>query len=342
MKRLVFAFLCLMLATQALAASKELYVYNWSEYMPDSVLEDFTKETGIKVIMSTYDSNEALYAKIRMVDAKGYDIIVPSTDFVARMRKEGLLMPLDKTKLTNLGNLDPKIMNQAFDPDNTYSLPYMWGSTAIAVNTKDAVAATVTSFADLWKPELKGKILLPNDMRGVLGMGLRRLGYSLNETDPVKVAEACELLMPLMASVRVFDSDSPKQALLNNEVQAAVLWNGEAFIASGENPDIRYIYPTEGYSLWVDNLCIPKNAANVDNAHLFIDYLLRPEVAAFICQEMGYSSPNLAAQALLPEDVRGNAIVYPSSEEMARGEFETDLGEAVKAYEECWMRLKTQ
>ncbi len=342
MKRLVFTVLCLVLATQALAASKELYVYNWSEYMPDSVLEDFTKETGIKVIMSTYDSNEALYAKIRMVDAKGYDLVVPSTDFVARMRKEGLLMPLDKAKLTNLANLNPKLMNQAFDPDNTYSVPYMWGSTAIAVNTKDPAAAAVTSFADLWKPEFKGKILLPNDMRGVLGMGLKRLGYSLNETDPAKVAEACELLMPLMGSVRVFDSDSPKQALLNNEVQAAVLWNGEAFIASGENPDIRYVYPAEGFSLWVDNLCIPKNAANVENAHLFIDYLLRPEVAAFICQEMGYSSPNLAAQALLPEEVRGDAIVYPASEEMARGEFETDLGTAVKAYEECWMRLKTQ
>lgn len=298
MKRLLLTVLCLVLATQALAASKELYVYNWSEYMPDSVLTDFTKETGIKVIMSTYDSNEALYAKIRIVEAKGYDLIVPSTDFVARMHKEGLLMPLDKSKLTNLGNLDPKIMNQTFDPDNTYSVPYMWGSTAIAVNTRDQAAAAVTSFADLWGPEFKGKILLPNDMRGVLAMGLKRLGYSLNETDPVKVAEACELLMPLMDNVRVFDSDSPKQALLNNEVQAAVLWNGEAYIASEENPDIRYLYPTEGFSLWVDNLCIPKNAANVDNAHLFIDYLLRPEVAAFICQEMGYSSPNLAAQAL--------------------------------------------
>lgn len=342
MKRLVLTFLCLMLAAQALAASKELYVYNWSEYMPDSVLADFTKETGIKVIMSTYDSNEALYAKIRMIDARGYDLIVPSTDFVARMHKEGLLLPLDKSKLTNLGNLDPKLMNQAFDPGNTYSVPYMWGSTAIAVNTKDPIAAGITSFADLWKPELKGKILLPNDMRGVLGMGLKRLGYSLNETDPAKVAEACELLMPLMGNVRVFDSDSPKQALLNNEVQAAVLWNGEAFVASGENPDIRYVYPTEGFSLWVDNLCIPKNAANVENAHLFIDYLLRPEVAAFICQEMGYSSPNLAAQEILPAEVRGDAIVYPAPEDMARGEFETDLGPAVKAYEECWMRLKTQ
>jgi len=342
MKRLALLALCLLLASQALAASKELYVYNWSEYMPDSVLEDFTKETGIKVVMSTYDSNEALYAKIKMVDAKGYDLIVPSTDYVARMRKEGLLSPLDKSKLANLGNLDPKLMNRPFDPDNTYSVPYMWGSTAIAVNTKDPAAASVSTFADLWKPELKGKLLLPNDMRGVLGMGLKRLGYSLNETDPAKVGQACDLLMPLMASVRVFDSDSPKQALLNNEVQVAVLWNGEAFIAAGENPDIRYVYPKEGFSLWVDNLCIPKNAANVENAHIFIDYLLRPEVAAFICQEMGYSTPNLAAKAILPEDVRSNAIVYPSSEDMDRGEFETDLGKAVKAYEECWMRLKTE
>jgi len=342
MKRLALLALCLLLASQALAASKELYVYNWSEYMPDSVLEDFTKETGIKVVMSTYDSNEALYAKIKMVDAKGYDLIVPSTDFVARMRKEGLLAPLDKSKLANLGNLDPKLMNRPFDPDNTYSVPYMWGSTAIAVNTKDPAAASVSTFADLWKPELKGKLLLPNDMRGVLGMGLKRLGLSLNETDPAKVGQACDLLMPLMASVRVFDSDSPKQALLNNEVQVAVLWNGEAFIAAGENPDIRYVYPKEGFSLWVDNLCIPKNASNVENAHIFIDYLLRPEVAAFICQEMGYSTPNLAAKAILPEDVRTNAIVYPSSEDMDRGEFETDLGPAVKAYEECWMRLKTE
>lgn len=341
MKRLVFCVLCVFLAMPSLAVSKELYVYNWSEYLPDSVLRDFTKETGVKVIMSTYDSNEAMYAKVRMMDGKGYDIVVPSTDFVARMRKDGLLQPLDKTKLTNLGHLDPDLMNQSFDPDNTYSVPYMWGSTAIAVNAKNPVTADITSFADLWKPELKGKILLPNDLRGVLAMGLKRLGYSLNEEDPAKVAEACELLMPLMPSVRVFDSDSPKLAVLNNEVLAAVLWNGEAYAAASENPDIRYIYPTEGFSLWADNLCIPKNAANVENAHLFIDYLLRPEVSAFICQEMGYSSPNLAAKALLPEEVQENEIVYPSHEIMTRGEFETDLGPAVKAYEECWMRLKT-
>lgn len=326
---------------QVHAAGKELFVYNWSEYMPDSVLEDFEEETGIKVIMSTYDSNEALYAKIKMVDGAGYDLIVPSTDFVSKMIKDGLLQPLDKSKLSNFGQLDPHILNQAFDPGNIYSVPYMWGSTGIAINTTNPAAATVTSFEDLWKPEFKGKLLLPNDMRGVLAIGLKRLGYSLNETDPAKVKEACALLQELVPSVRVFDSDSPKQALLNNEVVAAVLWNGEAYIASTENEAIRYIYPREGFSLWVDNLCIPKNAANVDNAHTFINYLLRPEVAAFICQGMGYSTPNDGAQALLPEGVRANPIVYPADADVSRGEFEVDLGPAVKTYEECWMQLKT-
>lgn len=342
MKRLVFLLALLCLASSAFAASKELYLYNWSEYLPDKVLKDFTKETGIKVIMSTYDSNEAMYAKIKMVDGKGYDLIVPSTDFVSKMRQEGLLQPLDKAKLSNLANISPKLLNQAFDPENTYSVPYMWGSTAIAINTKDKAAATVTSFADLWKPELKGKILLPNDMRGVIGLALKKLGYSLNETDPAKVAQACAILKELVPSVRVFDSDSPKQALLNKEVQVAVLWNGEAFIASGENPNIKYIYPPEGFSLWVDNLCIPKNAVNVENAHVFINYLLRPNVAAYICQEMGYSTPNEKAQASLPKNVRTNPIVYPSDADMVRGEFEVDLGPALKAYEKGWMELKIE
>lgn len=341
MKKIVMTLAMLLFTVQCLAASKELYVYNWSEYMPDSVLDDFRKETGIKVVMSTYDSNEALYAKIKMMDAKGYDLIVPSTDYVSRMQQEGLLRPLDKDLLPNLVNIDPHLLDQAFDPGNRYSVPYMWGSTAIAVNTKDPAAATVKSFADLWNPELRGKLLLPNDMRGVLAIGLKRLGYSLNELDPDKIKEACELLLPLMDSVKVFDSDSPKQALLNNEVQVAVLWNGEAYIATEENSDIHYIYPPEGYSLWIDNMCIPKNAEHIENAHLFMDYLMRPEVAAFICQELGYSSPNRKAQELLPPEVRENEIIYPSDEVMSRGEFEISLDAAVKFYEESWVKIKT-
>lgn len=340
MLRWLFWAFFTVLPSSVLAA--ELYVYNWSEYMPDRILRDFQKETGIKVHMATYDSNEAMYAKIKMLGAKGYDIVVPSTDYVARMIREGLLQPLDKSKLGNLKNLDPRLLGQSFDPDNAYSVPYMWGSTAIAVNTKDPVAAQVRSIADLWKPELRGKLLLPNDMRGVIGLALKRLGRSLNERDPAVVGQACGLLPDLVRNVRLFDSDSPKQALLNGEVTVAVLWNGEAFIASRENPAIQYIYPPEGFSLWIDNLCIPKNARNVEAAHRFIDYLLRPEVAARIAEEFTYSSPNVPARALLDAKVQASPVVYPPDDVLARGEFETDLGSAVAAYEQCWMRIKTK
>jgi spermidine/putrescine transport system substrate-binding protein len=342
MKKILFSLLLLLfVAGNAWSAKKNLYVYCWSEYIPEAVIAQFTAETGIKVTLSTYDSNEAMYAKVKMT-GQGYDLIVPSTDFVSRMGKEGLLLPLDKKRLTRLGNLSPKLMNQAFDPGNTYSVPYMWGSTAMAVNSADAVAAGVTSLADLWKPEIKGKLLLPNDMRSVIGLGLKRLGRSWNETDPAQIQKACELLQPLMANVRVFDSDSPKQALINNEVSAAILWNGEAYIASGENPKIRYIYPPEGFGLWLDSLCIPKGAKNLVEAHAFIDFLLQPKVAAAISEEMGYSSPNLKAMELLPAEVRANAIVYPDEATLARGEFEVDLGrETERIYEKCWTTLKT-
>jgi len=336
------AVMCLVLAHSSAMAAEELYVYNWSEYMPESILQDFEKETGIQVHMSTYDSNEAMYAKVKVLDAKGYDIIVPSTDYVARMIREGLLQKIDKQKLPNLKNIDPRLLGRPFDPENDYSIPYMWGSTAIAINTSDPVAAQVRSIADLWKPELRGKLLLPNDMRGVIGLALKRMGRSLNERDTAVVEQACAMLPDLVRNVRVFDSDSPKQALLNGEVSVAVLWNGEAYIASQENPAIEYVYPQEGYSLWIDNMCIPKNARNVDAAHRFMDYILRPDVAARVAEEFTYSSPNVPGRALLDADIQKSPIVYPSDEVLSRGEFETDLGPAVTAYEQCWMRVKTQ
>ncbi len=340
MKRIIMILLPLLVfAANTWAAEKKLYLYFWSEYIPEAVLTQFTKETGIKVVLSTYDSNEAMYAKVKMT-GKGYDLIVPSTDFVSRMGKEGLLLPLDKALLGNLGNLNPKMLNQPFDPGNAYSVPYMWGSTAIAVNSADPAAAGVTCLADLWKPELKGKLLLPNDQRSVLGLGLKRLGFSWNDTDSAHIQKACELLKPLMANVRVFDSDSPKQALLNNEVQVAVLYSGEAYVASRENPKIHYIYPPEGFGLWLDSLCIPKGAKNVANAHAFINFILQTKVGAAISKEMGYSSPNLKAIDLLPAEVRANPIVYPDEATMARGEFEVDLGKTERLYEKCWTGLK--
>jgi spermidine/putrescine transport system substrate-binding protein len=280
-----------------------------------------------------------MYAKITLA-GEGYDLIVPSSDYVGLMRRQDMLLPLDKSKLTNFANLAKKFTDQPFDPDNTFSVPYMWGSTAIAVNTATEEGKAVTSFEDLWNPALKGHLLLPNDVREVFTIALKTLGYSLNDTDPAHLEQAFEKLKSLIPAVRVFDSDSPKQALLSGEVSVGVVWNGEAFVANQENPEIKYIYPAEGYSLWLDSLCIPKGAKNLDEAHAFLNYLLRPDVAAAISTEMGYSTPNAKASEFIPEDVRTNDIVYPSEAIAARGEFLDDIGEAMNTYEEYWVKLK--
>ncbi|QLA16388.1 polyamine ABC transporter substrate-binding protein [Desulfolutivibrio sulfoxidireducens] len=324
-----------------MAAEKTLNLYIWSEYMPDEVLADFTKETGIKVKISTYDSNETLYAKIKMLGGKGYDLIVPSAEYVSRMAGEGLLATIDKNRLPNLANLDENFRNLPYDPDGAHSVPYMWGTTGIAVNTAMVPAGQVTGYADLWNPALAGKLLLPDDMRTTFGMALKVLGYSTNDTDPAHIEQAFLRAKSLYPAVKVFDSDSPKQALLNGEVAVAVLWNGEAYVTNAENDAIVYVYPKEGANRWVDNLCIPKNAANVENAHAFINYLLDPKVAARISQEMGYATPNKAAMALLPAEVRDNQIIYPPADKLKGSEFETDLGQAQRLYDQYWTKLKT-
>lgn len=329
------------MALPARAADNTLNLFIWSEYMPDEVLADFTKKTGIKVKLTTYDSNETMYAKLKMLGGKGYDIVVPSAEYVSRMAAEDLIAPIDASRLGNLSNLDEIFRDLPYDPKNAHSIPYMWGTTGIAVNTDLVPAGQVTSYADLWNPALAGKLLLPDDMRTTFGMALKVLGYSTNDTDPAHIEQAYLRAKSLYPAVKVFDSDSPKQALLNREVAVAVLWNGEAYVANGENDKIVYVYPKEGANRWVDNLCIPQNAVHADNAYAFINYLLEPEVAAKISQEMGYATPNKAAMPLLPAELRDNPIVYPPADKLQGSEFEVDLGAAQRLYEQYWTKLKT-
>jgi len=329
-------------APEARAAKKELFLFIWSEYIPDAVLEDFRKQTGITVTATTYDSSEAMYSKLKLTGGAGYDIVVPSADYVMRMGAEGLLLRIDKARLKNLRNIDPKFLDRPFDPGNAWSVPYMWGTTALAVNSARVDPKAVQSWGDLWRPEYKGRLLLPNDMRGVLGMGLKLQGRSLNSMSEAEVKAAFEKLLPLMDAVKVFDSDSPKQAILSGEVDLAVMWNGEAKVAAEEDPKIVYVYPREGFSMWMDNLSIPKGAKNADAAYAFIDYILRPEVSARICSEMGYATPNKAAMARLDAAELANPVIYPPEDAYARGEFEGNVGQAVTFYEQYWTRLKTR
>ena len=326
----------------AVAEDDVLYLYNWSEYMPESVLEQFQKETGVKVVYTTYESNESMYAKLRLVDEKNsYDLVVPSTYYVNKMRREGLLAKIDKNKLPNFKNLEPSLLNKDYDKNNEYSVPYLWGSTGIAINTKKVKPGSVTKWRDLWNPEFKDRLLLTNDMREVFYMGLRVLGYSGNDTNPEHIKAAYEELRKLIPNVRAYNSEAPRMPYLEGETDAGMIWNGEAFTAKEANPNIDYIYPQEGVILWMDSLVIPKKARHIESAHKFINFILRPEIGKTISEEVGYASPNRASVALLDKEVRNNRTVYPTQDDLKNSEFQTDVGDAITVYEKYWEKLKT-
>ena len=321
-----------------------LNLYNWSEYMPQEILDGFTEETGIKVNYTTFDSNEAMYAKLKLLDdSSQYDLAIPSTYYVEKMAKEGLLQELDKSKLSHFKNLDTSFTNTKVDPENKYSIPYMWGSTGLAINGETVDPATVNSWNDLWRPEYKGQVMLMNDMREVFGMALLTLGYSGNSRSPDEIKAAYEKLTTLMPNVKTFNSDASRMPYMEGETSVGMTWNGEAIIANSEGlTSLVYKYPTEGAILWMDNFVIPKNATQVDAAHKFIDYLLRPENSKIVSEEIGYASPNSAAREMMPDDVKNNPTIYPSKDVLAKAEFQEDVGdEALQVYQQYWDKLKT-
>lgn len=342
MKKLLLAMtlMVLMLLPSLASAGGEVYVYNWTEYVPEAVLAQFTEETGIKVIYTTYDSNEAMYAKVKLLGGEGYDVVVPSTYFVNKMRREGLLAPIDRSKLPNFSNLDKNFLDKSYDPGNEFSVPYLWGGSGIMANSEIVPVQGMDSWHWLWNPALKGKLLLQDDLRDVLGIGLLLKGYSVNETDPEHIREAYELIKTLAPNVLVYNSDNPKSAYLGGEVAAGMIWNGEAHQAQQELESLKFVWAKEGGLLWMDNFVIPANAKNKDNAHAFINFMLRPDVAAQCCEEYGYPTPNTAAMELLPDELRNSPVIFPPSEVVARSEFQNDVGEAILVYEKYWHMLK--
>ena len=341
MKKMLFILIAgLFIFTGCNRNKNVVYVYNWTEYMPRDVLKMFEKETGIKVVYATYDSNELMYSKVKLQSGSGYDVIVPSTYYVSKMSKEDLLLELDHTKLTNMKNMTPSLMNQGYDPSNRYSLPYMWGMSILAYN--DKYVTNAESWEDLWRPEYKGYVLLNNDVREVFQMTLTTLGYNGNSSDEKELAAAYEKLTHLMPSVRVFNSDSPKQPFINEEVRIGLLWSGETYRARLANKNIQYVFPKEGAILWADCLSIPKGAKNVDNAHKFIDFLMRPDIALMIAEDVGYSTPNLTAiTELMSEEMKNDPLINPSPENLRNAQFQHDIGDAVLIYDKYWEMLRT-
>lgn len=339
--RLSSVLLALSISTANASDKDVIYFYNWSEYVPSGLLEEFTKETGIKVIYSTYESNETMYAKLKTHKNAGYDLVVPSTYFVNKMSKEGMIQKIDTAKLKNFNNLDPDLLHQSFDPNNEYSIPYIWGATAIGINTDTVDRSSLSAWADLWDPKYEGSLLLLDDAREVFQVALLKLGYSGNTTDPTQIEQAYQELRKLMPNVLAFNSDSPANPFIEGEVDVGMLWNGSAYMARKEGIPVDIIWPKEGAIFWMDSLAIPSGAKNVDGAIQLIDFLLRPDIAARVASETGYPTPNLAAKKLLPTDVINDASLYPSADIVKSGEWQNDVGNANELYEQYYQRLKT-
>lgn len=311
-------------------------IFNWSEYLPESVIKKFEEETGIKVNYDAYSSNEEMLAKLSAGNT-GYDLSVASTNFVDIMIKRDLIEKMDTGSLANLGNIGESFMGINEDPTNEYSVPYMWGSAAIAYN-KDLVEEEVTGFEDLFKPEFKNNLVLLDDQRTILGTILATLGYSPNTTDEKEINEAKEKMLELYPNIKAFDSDSPKTLLISGEVKAGIVWSAEAVLAQKENPAIQIVYPASGMNLWQDNFLLVKGAPHKENALKFIDFILKPENSVMISEEYPYGNPNVKALELLPEDIK-KSIEVPQ-DALDNGWFLKDVGEATLLYDEAWSQIK--
>jgi putrescine transport system substrate-binding protein len=309
----------------------ELNVYNWSDYIGETTVEDFQKETGITVRYDVYDSNETLDAKLKAGNT-GYDIVVPTGSFLGQQIQAGIYQKIDKAKIPNYKNIDPQILEalKPFDPTNEYAVPYFWGTVGIGVDAakvKERLGenAPIDSFDLLFKPENAQKlqdcgISMLDSPSDILPPALKYLGKDPHSKSEADYAEVEKMLTAVRPYVKYFHSSQYINDLAGGELCAVIGWSGDVFIAAGRAEEagsqaqIEYYIPKEGTLLWVDSTVIPKDAKNVDNAHKFIDYLNRPEVAAAGVNYVNYASPNTAALELVDPEVKSNTAIYPTDE----------------------------
>lgn len=327
-------------AKSDVADNGELNVFVWTEYVPDAVFEKFTEQTGIKVNVSTYSSNEDMLAKVKSEAEGTYDVVLPSDYMIQLMIAQDMLEPLDKEKLTNINNIGESYLNPSYDPGNEFSVPYQGGVAAIAVN-KSKITTPITSYADLFDPALAGQLVVLDDYRAVIGMTARSLGYSMNETDPAKLAEIKDKLLTIKDNISVYDSDSPKSVLISGDCNVGMIWSAEIALSNAENPDIEVVYPEEGAYLFLDNWAVLKGSKNYDNAMSFINFMLEADTAVMVSEEFPYLCPNAAAVEAMGSEYSDNPAKNPPAEVIAAGEFVENLdNETLEVYNDMWTKLK--
>jgi len=316
-----------------------LRIYTWSDYVKPALLQRFERENRCRIVVETYDSNEALYDSLAARDKEPFDLLFPSSYMVKILRKQGLLLPLNPDWIPNLKNVDPSYLAQAFDPQMTYSVPY-----AVTVTSLGYLAKDVPDFKPSWtmfdRADLKGRATMLADVRETIGAALKSLGCSLNSTNDQELAAAKDVVLRWKKNLAGFENERYKTDLAAGAIRLAHGYSGDLMLAQADNADVRIAVPTEGSALSFDDMVIPADAKHILLAHRFIDFILDPQVAAEMTEYICYLCPNEVSYQYLSEESRRNPILFPPPEVVEKLEMIADLGEANAKYAKIWEEIE--
>ena len=321
---------------------QQLFLFNWGNYIDPELIKEFEAETGIQVIYETFDSNDAMEAKLKQGGTR-YDIVFPSESSITKLVNQNLLQKLDHSKIKGLENISPFLLNSPVDKGNQYTVPYFWGTVGIMVNTKYIDPESIQTWNDLWKEDFKNKVLVLDGNREALGMALQSLGYSLNSKNEDELKAAEQKLKELKPNVRAVLNEEIKTMMKLEEAPIGMGYSGDAAAVAEENPNVQYILPKDGSAVWTDNFAIAHTAVNIEGAYAFINFMLRPENAARNAEYVGYSTPNEKAKELMDSEVTSDETYYPSEEIINSLEHYEYLGnDWIQKYNEAFLDFKME
>lgn len=341
-KKIIALFILVLMAFSLVSCGKSqkvtLNVYNWGDYIDESVIGEFEKKYGIKVNYETYATNEDMYVKVKS-GATDYDVLIPSDYMISKMIKENMLEKIDFNNVPNYKYIDEKFKGLDFDEKNEYSVPYMWGVVGIVYNKK-MVTEPVDSWNILWDEKYRNQILMLDSQRESIGVALQKLGYSLNSTEKEKLEQAKQELIKQKPLVLAYVGDEIKDKMIAGEAALGIIWAGDAVFMKKQNPDLEFVVPKEGSNLFVDSMVIPKTSKHKKEAEMFINFMCETEIAKKNTEYIGYSTPHKEAYKQLDEETRNDKTAYPDDEIIKRCEIYKDLSDMLKEYDRIWTEVK--
>ncbi len=318
-----------------------LNVLTWDGYIPEDILTEFKASTGMEVNLSNFNTNEEMLSKLEATKGGQYDVVIGSDYIIDIARNMGLLAELDTAKIPNFKNIDPVFQSQYYDPQNIYTVPYGPG-TPLIIYDPAKVTVDIQGYSDLWDPSLKNSIVMIDDARNIIGITLKTMGKSLNETDETVLNTAKEKLFELKPNIYKLDYNNPYDAIINGEASVAYMFTPQVLLAQEARPELKVVYPKEGMGFGIDCWFIPLNAPHKDAAHTFLNYILDAENGARISEQIKYICPNQASAEYLSAEFKSNQVLYIPSDVLGETEFIKDVGEATTLYDSIWTAFKQQ